>query len=230
MNETKTPQDVNSPEYWEDYMAHEWDANSGRNQTRLFAKYFLEAVELPSGAKTLLDISCAKGDAMPEFHARYPSLELYGTDISSVAIEEARRSYGEIAQFDVAGFEDLSRRYDIIFCSNTLEHFENNLEIAEQLLGFCGVLYILVPYMQMRRGQRLRPEPGMHHVATFDERSFDPLLKRSACEIRSWIRYTPGAWGNGPITNWQRVKAWVRFRPTPVAPRQIFYEVRSAIA
>ena len=52
MNETSTPE-VNSRQFWESYMASDWDANSGRQQTRLFAKYFLDAVTLPADAKTI---------------------------------------------------------------------------------------------------------------------------------------------------------------------------------
>jgi cyclopropane fatty-acyl-phospholipid synthase-like methyltransferase len=224
MSDSPSPIKVNTPEFWEAYMAEQWDANSGRQQTRLFAKYFLDAVQLPKEAKTLLDVSCAKGDGMPEFHARYPNLKLVGQDISELAIQEAQKSYGEIAEFRVAGFEDISEDYDVIFCSNTLEHFENYLEIAEGLLKFCTWLYILVPYRELRRGTQMIDQ----HVATFDKRSFDTLLKRGAASgIRHWVRYTPGAWGSGPVTWRQWLRALVKKRRAPIAHRQIFFEVRS---
>src|SRR5688572_8308010 len=118
MSDSTSPTRVNTPEFWEAYMANQSDVNSGREQTRLFAKYFLESVRLPPDAKTLLDVSCAKGDGMPEFRAHYPNLKLYGQDISELAIRDAQQSYGQIAEFHVAGFEDLQLHYDVIFCSN----------------------------------------------------------------------------------------------------------------
>jgi hypothetical protein len=230
MNETSTPE-VNSRQFWESYMASDWDANSGRQQTRLFAKYFLDAVTLPADAKTLLDVSCAKGDAIPEFHARYPNLQLFGADISEVAIEEARRSFGGIAQFEVAGFDDLTRRYDVIFCSNTLEHFVNNVEVAGGLLTRCRWLHILVPYLEKRGGKRLTAVPGEQHVCTFDAHSFDALIRGGAARrIRHWVRHTPGAWGTGPVSLWTRFKAVLRGRDVPINHRQIFYEITSAQA
>jgi trans-aconitate methyltransferase len=209
-------------------MTNNWDANEGRQQTRLFAKYFLETVQLPAEARTFLDVSCAKGDALPEVHARYPHLQLFAQDISEVAIEEARRSYGSIAHFEVAGFEDLARQYDIILCSNTLEHFENYLDVADRLLSHCRWLYILVPYMEMQDGKPMTRAMGRQHVATFDEHSFDGLLTRgSASRINSWVTYTPGAWGPGPTKRWKKIV----LRCLGIEPgewRQIFYEVSRA--
>jgi hypothetical protein len=211
MNQMSPPK-VNSVAFWEDYMANKWDANSGRLQTKLFAKYFLDTVTLPPDTTTLLDVSCAKGD-----------------DISEVAIADARQAYGQIAEFEVAGFEELSRHYDVIYCSNTLEHFVNYVECARQLLKHCNWLYILVPYLELHDGKWLAPRPGEQHVATFDEHSFDQLVKTGdARHIQFWIRYTPLAWGNGPVPFWRKVTAFLRRRPSPVEYRQIFYQIQSA--
>jgi trans-aconitate methyltransferase len=210
-------------------MTNNWDANDGRQQTRLFAKYFLDTVTLPRDAKTFLDVSCAKGDALPVIRARYKDLELFGQDFSEVAIEEARQSYGTLARFEVASIESVSREYDVIFCSNTLEHFENYLDIAQGLLEHCRWLYIMVPFMELRRWRRLSRESGEQHVATFDEHSFQPLIERGAAlRIQHWVRYTPGAWGTGPVSFFQQINAFLRLRPVPFNYRQIIYEVSSA--
>jgi hypothetical protein len=174
-------------------------------------------------------VSCAKGDAIPEIHARYPELKLFGADISEVAIAEARNSFGNIAEFYVGGFDDLQQRYDVILCSNTLEHFENYVEVAEGLLKHCRWLYIMVPFMELRNGQRLRPEPGEQHVATFDERSFDALVARGAAQrIESWVLYTPGAWGIGKVPRWRKLLARVRGKQPRQDLRQIIFQVESA--
>jgi SAM-dependent methyltransferase len=231
MLEPISPQNVNTEEFWESYMKTNWDQNMGRRQTRLFAHYFLETVKLPDGARTLLDVSCAMGDALPELHRCYSGLRLFGHDVSETAIAEARKAHGRIATFRVAGFEDLREHFDVIYCSNTLEHFERYLDVADHLLSYCDWLYVQVPFKELRDGKPLKVEPGEQHVNTFYEDSFDSLVTRgSASAIRHWVRYTPGAWGTGKVTLWQKCKAILRGRPIPIEYSQIIYELRSANA
>lgn len=216
----------NTKEHWENYFKNEWEKNDGRNQTRLFAHFFLNTISLPKEARSLLDVGCALGDALSEINTRYPHLKLFGCDFSSYAIENARKTYGNIATFENWSFEEIKGYYDIIYCSNTLEHFENYLDISQKLLTHCKRLYILVPYLEMRNGQKLNVDPNYQHVATFDKNSFDPLLEmRDAASIRSWIRFTPGAWYNGRVSIFQKLKASLLKRSLPVEMRQIFFEI-----
>ena len=212
----------------EEFMANQWDAAGGREQTRLFAKYFLDTVRLPA-AETLLDISCAKGDAMPEFHARYPHLKLFGSDISERAISDARETHGGIARFETATVESLSGFYDIIYCSNTLEHFGNYHEIAREMLAHCRWLYVLTPYRELADGKPLSAKCSGYvadHVCTFDEHSFD-ALSGDILSIKTWVRYMPGAWGTGRVPLWRRLSAFVRRKPQRIDYRQIIYELQS---
>lgn len=192
-----SPLNRNTRATWEGYFADGWERNRGRQQTWLFARYFLDTFRLPESTRTLLDVGCAMGDALPAFHARYPALELHGCDVSSAAIDQARACYGEIATFHVWGFEEIQGCFDVIYCSNTLEHFENYLNIARQLLTHCKRLYILVPYLELgENGRPLEPADGQWHVATFDAASFDPLMREAkVSRIRHWLHPCPVAWG-----------------------------------
>lgn len=216
----------NTKETWENYFKIDWEINNGREQTRLFAHFFLKTVSLSKEAKSLLDVGCALGDALPEIHIKYPKMQLFGCDVSSNAIEKAREKYGNIASFEVGGFNDIKGYYDIIYCSNTLEHFENYLEIACKLLNNCKWLYILVPYMELKDGKPLSVEPNQWHVATFDKHSFDSLLETGdAASIRYWIKFTPGAWYNGRVSVFQKLKARLLRSPVPLEYSQIFFEI-----
>jgi SAM-dependent methyltransferase len=189
----------NAPEAWENYFKDGWEKNQGRLQTRLFAKYWLETVALPAEARTLLDVGCAMGDAAPEIHERYPHLKITGCDVSPEALVKARESYGAFASFESWGFDDIHGQYDIIYCSNTLEHFVNHVDIAAALLEHCRWLHVLVPYNELRDGQPLKPVPGEYHVATFLEDSFDDLKRRGlASNIRHWLHPCPIAWSRVP--------------------------------
>ena len=92
-----SPLNRNTKNNWERYHQEVWLKNSGCEQTKLFAHYFLNTIRLPRDAKSLLDVGCAFGDALPEFRRRYSHLELFGCDISGYAIREARRNFGQIA-------------------------------------------------------------------------------------------------------------------------------------
>jgi SAM-dependent methyltransferase len=227
------PADRNTKEAWEAYFGEGWERNAGRRQTRLFAKYFLETVTLPPDARTLLDVGCGMGDAAPEFHARYPDLRITGCDVSATAVEAARTSYGAFATFEQWGFDDIRGRYDVIYCSNTLDHFVAHVDIAARLLEHCRRLYVLVPFMETNPdGSPLREEPGKWHVATFDERTFDPLVARGAArQVRHWVHTCPIAWGLPPAPAWKRAARRVRDvvlrrHVRPLA--EIFYEIESA--
>ena len=222
----------------EDYMANRWDAAGGRQQTRLFAKYFLETVRLPEASKTLLDVGCAKGDAIPEFHRRYPQLKLFASDISEVAIGDARSSYGHLAEIKIHGIDEVSGHYDIIYCSNTLEHFGNYLDVAADLLKHCKWLYILTPYQETSGGKPLVADgPGYvsRHVVTYRDDSFNPLIDREeALSVESKVFYAPIAWGKGPTPWWKKplrnFKAFLRRKPRPRQElRQIVYQVQSRL-
>ena len=225
-----SPINKNTVETWESYFQADWEKNAGRRQTALFARYFLDTVRLPPEAKTLLDVGCGMGDALPEIHARYPHLKLKGCDVSANALEKARQSYGGIADFEEWGFDDIEGHYDVIYCSNTLEHFENHVDIAAGLLAHCRWLYILVPYMELKDGKRLTVDPGEWHVATFDERTFDPLLKRAAAtKVRHWLHPCPIAWGPPPAPLWKRAARKVKNTLLGRPPRaEIFFEVTSS--
>ncbi len=225
MDETCTL-DRNVKESWEAYFQDGWEKNGGRQQTRLFAHYFLRTVRLPNCAESLLDVGCALGDALLEIHRYYPHLRLYGCDISRNATEKARETCGNIAAFYNWDFDQIEGHFDIIYCSNTLEHFENYLDIARGLLTHCRFLYVLVPFLELSGGKPLRAEPGEWHVATFDKHSFDPLVRQGLAQhIRSWVRHTPGAWGTGPIPLRRKLSARLRGRPVPTEYRQVFFQI-----
>lgn len=221
--------DKNSKEAWEMYFQEGWEKNNGREQTRLFAHYFLETVRLPDGTQSLLDVGCALGDSMPEFRKRYSNLRLTGCDVSAEAIKKARSHYGAIATFEQWTFEQIQGSFDVIFCSNALEHFVNYLEIARVLLAHCKWLYIMVPYQELRGGRPLTPVPGEWHVATFGKTSFEDLVRSGAADrINTWVVYTPGAWG--PISWFAKLKHLLRWGKLPQDYRQLIVEVQSAEA
>lgn len=210
----------------------QWETNRGSEQTRLFAEAFCKHthIQLESG-QSLLDSSCALGDALPVFNEHFPKAELYACDFSTEAIQRCKERFANMASFFLASIEEISGIYDVIYSSNTLEHFTDYKEKARTLLQHCRYLCILVPYNEKRFGKDLEYDPYCHHVVTFREHSFDFLLDEDhAKKIYSpTIFSVPKAW------SWSlqdRIIQWSKniFRPLlkrPIArnKRQILFEI-----
>jgi SAM-dependent methyltransferase len=188
----------NTREAWEKEFSENgfWEKNEGRRQTRLFAEYFHKHVNVPrNGEFSVLDVGCAVGDALAVWHRRYPQAKLFGSDVSQVAIERAKREFGHIAHFEQWTFEEIQGQFDVIYCSNVMEHFENHVDIAELLLKRCEILYIMTPYAELNNGRTLDRAPLDLHVASFFDDTFDVLKERDNVRIETKVVRCPVAWG-----------------------------------
>jgi Methyltransferase domain len=206
-----------------------WEKNRGRDQTRRFAEFFHKCVHIPWSSFSVLDVGCALGDALPVWHEKYPSAELHGCDVAETAVRRCQETYGGIARFFRASFEEVQGFWDAIYCSNSLEHFEQHVDIAEALLLQCKVLFVLTPFGELRDGSPMQPDGGEYHVATFWRNSFDALIRRDkASRIETLIMGCPRAWG---LTRVQRIRWLVglalRSRYVSQEPLQILYAIHN---
>ncbi len=172
-----------------------WDRNCGQTQTHLFAKCFHKHIKVSfTGKFTVLDVGCALGDALLIWHRHYPKAEMFGCDVSETAIARATELYSSIAKFTRASFEEIKGFYDVIFCSNVLEHFEQHVEIARELLTHCKVLYVMTPFAELNNGRPLVPSPQSFHVASFFEDTFSSLEKECNATVKTKVVRCPVAW------------------------------------
>lgn len=122
---------VNSEGYWDARFSTDWESMEGPRQSRYFSHVALDL--LPQwlldhirGGLTVADWGCAQGDGTAVIADRLGTAQLTGIDFSAVAIGQAAGRYPRItfkAQDWLAGDDD-GTRYDVVFSSNTLEHFE----------------------------------------------------------------------------------------------------------
>ncbi len=207
-----------------------WETRGGRKQTRRFAECFCRQATIPMQEFSLLDVGCALGDAFPVFRKRHALATLYGCDISETAVRRCHAEYGHLASFFRAGIDELTGFWDVIYCSNVLEHFEQHLEAAEILLARCRVLYAMTPFHELRDGSPLCPAPGEYHVATFYRNTFDSLVAQGkASRVVTSIFSCPGAWG---LTRRQKVGRLLTSlfsnSVVPAEPLQILYQIENA--
>ena len=205
-----------------------WEQNEGRRQTRLFAECLHRHVRVPlSGRFSVLDVGCALGDALPVWKRNYPEAELAGCDVSPVSIERCRKDYGHVATFFTASFESIRGSWDVISCSNVLEHFEQHVEIAGLLLQHCRWLFIMTPHAELNsEGKPLKPAAGQIHVASFFRDTFNSLMQDNQAEVCASVISCPGAWGPEGWRLW-RTRAYHLLGKLPSVPRQIIYMIRN---
>lgn len=150
----------NSKEYWDHRFETDWEAMHGREQSRFFARLALE--HLPSWFFTLArthgftfcDWGCAEGDGTDVLAGYFGRNRVCGIDFSEKAVEKARSLYHDI-QFlaeDWLTENPAGKPYDVVFSSNTLEHFNRPYEVLHRLLRRaekCVVL--LLPFREFDR-------------------------------------------------------------------------------
>lgn len=175
---------VNSESYWDwRFKSGDWVANGSREQTRSFALAQTKLFPIKKDfLGTLLNFGCALGDAFPVYRNQYPKATLVGVDFSSQAIDHCRKTYGQLATFYCASYEDCPTA-DVIVCSNVLEHLEDDLAVASTLQERCRLLLIVVPY----REQYLIEE----HVRSYDLEHYDSLgcVKTKVFAARGWSQF-----------------------------------------
>jgi SAM-dependent methyltransferase len=225
-----TSDNPNTSQKWDSEFKRDgtWEHNQGRRQTRLFAECFHRHVRIPlSMPFSVLDVGCALGDALPVWKKKYPDAELAGCDVSSVSVERCVQEFGRLASFFTASFESIRGTWDVIYCSNVLEHFEQHVEIASALLRRCRWLFIMTPYAELTGdGRPLQPAPGRLHVASFFENTFDALKQDGRADVSAQVISCPGAWGPEGWRRW-RSHIYHRLGKLPPVPRQIIYTVRN---
>ncbi len=223
-----SPENPNRPSEIDTHFVEngEWEKNKGRIIGRRITRCFVKHVHIPlTGRFSLLDVGCALGDSMPVLHTAYPEAQLAGCDVSAKAVRRCSIEYGDYAKFFQSSIHELTQPFDVIFCSNLIEHIENYVEMVEHLARLSKITYIMVPYMELHNGEPLSAKLGLWHVATFDERTFDSL-KSKGLEIRTWVFRCPGAWGR-PLWRIPLAKARAYlFNQRYDNRRQIVFELR----
>ena len=153
---------VNSDRYWDTRFLTNWDAYAGPAQSRFFANiacqnlpsWFIAAVR--EGGLSVADWGCAQGDGTDVLLNYVGPARVTGIDFSPVAIEQARERYPEIAfkTEDWLIAEAAKETYDIVFSSNTLEHFHEPYVVLDEISWRARkAVVLLLPYRETDRLQ-----------------------------------------------------------------------------
>jgi SAM-dependent methyltransferase len=113
---------------------------------------------------SVLDVGCGQGSPLEEIAHRRPGVELAGVDFSPRAVELARLRMPN-AIFSVLDLtkETLDKKYDLIICTDVLEHIPDDLAALRNMREMCG-RWCLVSTIQ---GRMRDYELHMGHVRNY---------------------------------------------------------------
>lgn len=164
---------INSKDYWDNRFSTDWETNFGREQSRFFSNIALEKMPdwfiklAKEKCWTICDWGCAQGDGTKVLADFFRNNDVTGVDFSVEGIEKARENYGQDCQFIASDFlqSSASGKYDVLFSSNTLEHFKEPWEVIKKLAERTNnFMAFLLPFQEYER--------IAEHFATFDFASF----------------------------------------------------------
>lgn len=147
-----TTAEVNSRAWWEDFFVHHWEANFGKEQTRHFMEALVNNLPgtisswLADSSLDVLDWGCALGQGVEVLGGLCRSSRITGLDCSAEAIGKAQNLY---PQFEWCCSESgaIPRMFDVVVCSNCLEHFDDPFaQLALQLESTRYLSMVLVPF------------------------------------------------------------------------------------
>lgn len=135
---------------------------------------------IPEKAK-VIDIGCGIGDLLVDLRARLPGIRISGLDFSPKAIEGAKATFPD-GDFRVHLIEKSlpypDDSYDVVFCTDVLEHLEHPHSIAAELVRICrpeGMVVIVVPDGAV--------DQFLGHYWFWSAESLSELLKEWSAEI-----------------------------------------------
>src|SRR5579872_1702768 len=171
----RSDSDINSVGYWNRRFFEDWIAKGGRRQTEFFAELCVRELpewltaELRARRASIFDYGCALGDALPVWRREYPHSPISGGDVAQVGLGLARALHPDFAFADIGAIAAGEPLADLIYCSNTLEHFGDWRPLLDRIGSLAGAyVVIVVPFEEA--------EPIDEHAATFEFDSLPALL------------------------------------------------------
>ena len=135
--------EINSENYWDRRFKEDWQINAGPKQSRFFAQIALENLPqwLISAMRretlSIADWGCAQGDGTNVWLNYLLPSQVTGVDFSAIAIEQASEQYPALRFINEdwvsSNLTENGESFDLIFSSNTLEHFHNPFEVLDKI-------------------------------------------------------------------------------------------------
>lgn len=152
---------VNSNEYWDRRFDENWEEYQGPTQSRFFARIAIEHAprwlieQIKRESLLLADWGCAQGDGTNVWANYIDPKQIIGVDFSSIAIQQACQRYSAIRFLHEDWLIESSEAptaYDVVFSSNTLEHFHNAYDVLDIISERAKkAIMLALPYKEIER-------------------------------------------------------------------------------
>lgn len=218
---------INSLPYWDGRFAGDWESVHGRDQTRFFAELALAlwpawlARRQSDEGWTLCDWGCALGDGTDVLSRRF-GLPVTGIDFSPVAVHKAAAAYPGCPfladdwlapqAVPAAG----PARWDLVFSSNTLEHFAEPWAVFAALADRARrCIVLLLPYEEPEQGRTAE------HLVRFDRDTI------RVCPQPDWVLCDAAVSDLGPSPFWSGQQVLLVYARTAELARMGFSDGHS---
>ena len=101
-------------------------------------------LKLPENGEAL-DFGCGNGRLTEVIKQVLPKWQVYGTDVSNVAIEKAEKSYPNCTFFVTGDKEFADKKFDFIFTHHVLEHVYNLQQVFDEMHNCLKTTSVYIP-------------------------------------------------------------------------------------
>lgn len=155
--------------------------------------------------KSVLDVGCGGGELGKELKSKFPSVKVYGVDISPEAVREASKHLAgaEVLDLTAPWPEDLfNTNFDLIVISEVLEHLFKPEDLLLKIKDkFAVPIIVTVPNilfwknrLKILFGNFTYTNTGLMdrgHIHFFSWQSFKELIKSTGFKIIGTAHHTP---------------------------------------
>jgi SAM-dependent methyltransferase len=159
----------------------QWDDMKKYGPMSRHIRRYIKKLIRPLQFKSVLDVGCGQGSLLQELMREFPGIEPHGVDLSPSAVEFARKRVPQ-GQFGVLDLvkETTGRSYDLLVCSEVLEHIEDDVAAMNNLRRMCnGHLVVTTVQGRMRR---FEPE-AVGHVRNYQRGELVAKLREAGFDI-----------------------------------------------
>jgi SAM-dependent methyltransferase len=178
------PATVGSTEFYDSVWENQWFDMERFNPTaRHLERIIVNTIKSLDSLKTVADVGCGMGVNVKQIHGRLPDLKIIGTDISPKSLELAKSYVGNSpnVEYGVLNIEShaLPQKFDLVICSQVLEHIENDQAAANNLAAMTGkYLLITVPGGRYNSTSKL-----VGHFRHYNKKQLVNLINATGLEI-----------------------------------------------
>jgi ubiquinone/menaquinone biosynthesis C-methylase UbiE len=130
---------------------------------------------------SVLDVGCGQGSFLEELLTEFPTIRPYGIDLSSEAVKLAKLRVPK-GQFWVLDIEEeyLKKTFDLVVCSEVLEHIAKDLSALKNLAHMTGK-YLIISSLQGRMRSFEAHQSG--HVRNYPRGELAAKIKESGFKV-----------------------------------------------